>query len=156
MRFPFPVFLLLSVALFFSCSPRDHTQFMFQPVPSDGWEQTDTIRFPLDTIRQGGTYAISIALRTATPMPYPYRSLTLTLRERITPMPERELSVRINLDETPTTFKSRGISMQQYIMCADTLHLPAGNAFGELLVVQAMQSRLLRGIRDVGIRLEKI
>lgn len=138
-----------------SCS-QSPAVFSFQPTPEDGWEQTDTIFFPIDTIREGGTYQVSIALRTNTAAPYPFRSLSLRLTERLSTIPEQSKTLSLKLDQEQATFESNGISIQQHIFIADTLRLPSKPTSGKILISHQMQSNLLHGIRDVGIRLEKL
>ena len=149
------LFLVIAI-LVASCGRNRPAVFSFQPAPGDGWEQTDTLSFSIDTIREGGTYQISIALRTNTATPYPFRTLSLLLTERLSSVPERSKTLSLKLDQEPAALESNGISLQQYIFIADTLHLPSAPVSGKIQVSHQMQSRQLNGIRDVGIRLEKL
>ena len=149
--------LLFALAMFVaSCSQRRPTVFSFQPAPVEGWEQTDTLSFPIDTIHESGTYILSVALRTNTATPYPFRNLSILLTERLSSTPERCKALSLELDREPDTFESNGISLKQYIFTADTLHLHSVPISGKIQVSHQMKSRHLHGIRDIGIRLEKL
>lgn len=146
-----PVSILLLYLLLFASCRRYHAEVVvFHTLPSDGWEQTDTIRFPIDTLDAQGTYQLSIGLRTSISSPYPFRNLQLNIQEKISSLPQRSHTISI-----PISTNHHGTTLKEYLLPVDTIQLPP-KATGEILITHHMRNNPLYGIRDLGVKLIEI
>lgn len=124
-----------------------------RPLPLDGWEQCDTIRFPVDSIPEAGNYRLRIDLRTTND--YSYQSIYLEIRQAWdAPRMSRCDTVRCQLATAGGDVTGAGISLFQYAFPFAVQRLEQGQ-HGELVVRHIMRRDLLRGLASIGLKIEK-
>lgn len=155
MRHTLLYILQASLLTLCACNASRDEAFTFLPVPSDGWEQTDTLRFPIDTLRQGGTFQLCIDIRTSASRPYPFRNASLSIIQQWNGDTARTRHLTCALASSDGSIAGSGVSYRQVEFPADTLSLRAGSC-GEILLSHHMSQRVLHGISDVGIRLRRL
>ena len=138
-----------------SSSCEQHTVAHIQrSLPLDGWEQSDTIRFVIDSIPATGDYQLGIDLRTTDD--YPYQSIYLKIEQTWeAPRMSRCDTLRCQLATADGEVAGAGISHFQYTFPLAVQHLEAGQ-YGQLVVRHIMQCDLLHGMASIGIKLEKL
>ena len=77
-----PLFVLL-LLIVVGCGQRRVETYCFRATPVDGWETTDSLVFPIDTVHQAGRYRLSIGVRTSAANPYPFQTLALSITTRL-------------------------------------------------------------------------
>lgn len=128
--------------------------FAYQPTPVDGWEMTDSLTFSIDTVRTAGTYRLTVGLRTSASHAYPYRDVTLQIVERISGRPQYVVNTNCHLTNAEGDISGHGIASYQYAFDIGTMQLQERDT-GTITIRHLMRDPILRGITDVGIRLER-
>lgn len=146
--------ILLIVLCAVACG-HSPVAYEYRATPVDGWEPGDTLRFQVDTIRHGGTYNLSIGLRTSVSEPYPYQTLWLGVRQHWH-NPERVSldTVECRLNDPDGDVTGDGVSLYQYEQVCKSVQLTDGD-YGEISVFHIMSCEILPGIREVGIKVER-
>lgn len=147
------LFLLLSLLLS-ACKPGGTATFAYQPTPVEGWDKTDSLTFSIDTVRAGGTYRLSVGLRTSASHAYPYRDITLQIVERISGQPQRVVHTNCHLTNAEGDISGTGIASYQYVFDIETVSLPEKST-GTITIRHLMRDPILSGITDVGVKLER-
>lgn len=137
-----------------SCRPSDTATFAYQPTPVDGWEVTDSLCFPIDSIVQSGEYTLSIGVRTSSAHPYPYRDIAFQVVERIGGRKTRRLNTTCHLTDSAGDVSGKGISTYQYAFDVDRIHLTEGDT-GTIIIRHHMRDPILPGITDVGVKVSR-
>ncbi|MBR1732932.1 MAG: gliding motility lipoprotein GldH [Alloprevotella sp.] len=146
---------LAAIALLCGCRPGA-AKFAYKPLPPAGWDAAESVTFPVDSVPADGFYVLTVGLRTSAARPYPYRSVTLRVSTRIPDTAqERTKELALPLADTWGDTGGSGTTLFQYEQTADTLQLRGGQR-GTIRIAHAMRDRLLTGITDIGIRLERL
>lgn len=146
---------LVSVALLCGCRPGA-AKFAYKPLPPSGWDTAEAVSFPVDSIPADGFYVLTIGLRTSAARPYPYRGITLRIGTRFPDTAQmRTKDLALPLADTRGDTEGNGTTLFQYEHTADTLHLRRGER-GTIRIAHAMRDRVLTGITDIGVRLERL
>ena len=88
--------ILLTALLFFTGCEKGTVIHRYQPTPIEGWEKDDTISFSTDTIKNDGTYNLSIGIRNTSE--YRYVDLWLIVKSRFcNPIYERTDTINGNI-----------------------------------------------------------
>ena len=142
------LFLLLLFA-FTSCE-KDMVYHRYQPIPFEGWNRKDTLIYVLPGGLTGKTYRLEMGIRHNET--YPYRDLWIEIYHLLIPYGTHERLHLYLADETGN-WKGKGNagSLYQYTASGFTLNLQPGDSI--LQIVHIMETDLLEGITDVGIRL---
>ena len=144
---------LLVIAGISSCHRRDAV-YQYCSLPADGWESSQTLTFPIDSLPQGGSFRLHVHLRTSSVETYPYRKLWLEVRQHWQhTATTRTHTLVCNLTTEEGHPDGQGVSLYQYAFPLDTISLPHG-AKGHISVRHIMRSPLLPGVSEVGLRLE--
>lgn len=144
---------ILAIAGISSCQQRD-AAYSYHSLPAAGWESSQTLTFPIDSLSQGGTFHLHVHLRTSSVEAYPYRKLWLEVRQTWQhPAIVRTDTLACSLASEEGHPTGQGISLYQYAFPLCTLNLPEG-ANGQISIRHIMQSHLLPGVSEVGLRLE--
>ena len=154
MKYPLTLGVLILCVLF-SCR-TDTCEFSYRTVPLNGWDMSDSMVFPVDSIVADGYYQISVGLRTSAARPYPYRHLSLEVAYSLADSMQVGKHVyNLLLTDSLGDVNGSGISLYQYEHVVDTLHLCSQQS-GVITVRHAMRDRVLQGISDVGIRIRSL
>lgn len=146
---------VLLLALLQGCTRHDPTRsFVTRTVAPEGWDAGERLDFPVDTLAEGGLYVLHVGLRTSASDAYPYRNLALRVASRF-PGAHRTRLLHFRLTDEHGDVQGAGISRYQYDAPADTLRLAPGTA-GTVGISHAMRRRVLPGIVDLSIRLERV
>ncbi len=149
------IILLLSVAAAVcSCKSDETVYYSFQPVPTRGWQPNDTITFSVQVPDSQTTYRLYIGVRNRND--FAYRDLELSV-SCIAPgnhaQPVRNLGLRLADDDG--FWLGIGIGAL-YQSCIPACHIPidsAGTYYFKL--AHTLPDSLLKGINDIGIKLER-
>lgn len=158
---------VLTFALFalLLASCQDKTVFhQYAATDIEGWDVTERVDFPIDTLAAGGTFQPTLHLRTTTGGEYPFQSIAIAVKQRwVLPAATAQRTDNILFDRTDTLqcrFTTtaghrleKGISRSQYAYPLPILQLPAG-AVGSVSIVHLMRKETIPGISDVGFSLE--
>ena len=146
--------LMLAAVLASACRP-DAAAFSYAATPVDGWQPTDTLRFPVDSLREEGSYSLTLGVRTSTSVPYPYRSLTLRVSQHWQ-CPDTVLcdTVCVPLTDEQGNPAGRGITLYQLEQPFARHSFRTGQR-GEIRISHLMRAGLLQGIESVGVRVER-
>lgn len=146
--------LLLCAAMMAACRHKP-AAFEYCPTPVEGWEGSDTLHFRVDTIREGGTYSLSLGVRSSASLPYPFQRLYVVVRQHWHhPEALHYDTVACELVSPDGKMQGRGVSIYQYICPVGECELAEGQT-GEVTVHHIMRREILPGITDVGIRIER-
>lgn len=146
---------ILAIAGISSCQQRDAV-YRYCSLPAEGWESSQTLTYPIESLPQSGCFQLHIHLRTSTVEAYPYRKLWLEVRQHWQqPAIMRTDTLVCQLASEEGHPIGQGVSLYQYAFPLDTIRLPQG-AKGRIAIRHIMQSPLLPGVSEVGLRLENI
>ena len=149
-----PLFVLL-LLIVVGCGQRRVETYCFRATPVDGWETTDSLVFPIDTVHQAGRYRLSIGVRTSAANPYPFQTLALSITTRLQGKKAQRDTALCSLTDKDGDVNGQGVSLYQYVFPVDELHLENGQT-GTITVQHLMRRNLLPGVANVGIRLDRI
>ncbi|WP_347719855.1 gliding motility lipoprotein GldH [uncultured Alloprevotella sp.] len=149
-----PLFVLL-LLIVVGCGQRRVETYCFRATPVDGWETTDSLVFPIDTIHQAGRYRLSIGVRTSAANPYPFQTLALSITTRLQGKKAQRDTALCSLTDKDGDVNGQGVSLYQYAFPVSELHLEKGQT-GTVTVQHLMRRNLLPGVANVGICLERI
>lgn len=149
-------FLLLAFLLFLlaGCGKRP-AAFEFRNTPVEGWEAGDTLHYHIDTLRRAGDYRLSLGLRTSAATPYPFQSIWLVVRQQWhNPDTLFVDTLECRLTNSKGDVTGDGVSLYAYSQEMRTLPLAEGTS-ADVKITHIMRREMIRGIVDVGIRLDK-
>ena len=141
--------LLLPLLLFLAAGCTEGVSSRFYTMETDGWEQEDTLSFPLDSVTAPGRYALTLTLRLSAARPYPYTDICL-LYERLLPSDTASRELSLPLTEGRNDMSGSGVSLYAYDVPLDTLQLREGES-GLFRLAHTMRLSPLTGVRDVGL-----
>ncbi len=145
----------MSLCAFSSCQEKRTAAFQYAPVPVEGWETGDTLHFPIDTIREGGDYLLTVGVRTSASKPYPFRSIWLLIcQHRHNPESFSRDTLECQLANERGDALGNGTSLYTSTQPWRTLQLPEGSS-ADITITHIMRRDILQGVTDVGIKLEK-
>lgn len=149
--------LLLSIIMLVSAScMRRPVAFEFQSTPIEGWETGDTLHYCIDSLHHGGNYRLQIGLRTSAATPYPFQSIWLVVRQHWHNPDTLVIdTMEFKLTNSKGDVAGSGISLYSYTQELGHLQLEEGSS-AEVKIMHIMRREMIRGIVDVGIRLDKI
>ncbi len=144
--------ILLTALLFFTGCEKGTVIHRYQPTPIEGWEKDDTISFSTDTIKNDGTYNLSIGIRNTSE--YRYVDLWLIVKSRFcNPIYERTDTIKCIINNYDADIGSTGIFVHNHIYPIPPLKLKKGQT-GVISINHYMHNRSLKGISDLGIHME--
>lgn len=154
MRFSYlilPAVLLLCAA----CRPR--TPFhRYLPVPTEGWDRTDTLRFDFVPRDTGGVFRTSLGLRFTEAMPY--QDLWLVVERRIAhhrDVRAHRDTLHVPLGTDRGRWTVEGSVLHETEVRADTFSLTRTQPVS-FLVYHVMSRQSLPGVTEVGVKVERI
>lgn len=139
------IFLISSL---WSCnvSPSYH---QYKPTSTEGWEQGDAIQFPIDSLLQGGEYALSVGVRATEA--YPFQTLYLLVEQNFSkPVLTRRDTVKCILTNKQGDLDGSGLRVMQYSFHVGKIALHKGQS-GMITIRHIMRREILPGVSDVGI-----
>lgn len=152
--------LLLSIASLFlaiGCSSpqEDNIIFSYRQLPDNSWDRQEKIRFPIDSITHSGLYRLSVALRTTSEVPF--QKVAVVVEESFAhPHFYRRDTIYVSLTDTRGNIEGHGLVLYNYVMPdSQALYLHRGQK-GSVGVSHIMRRMQLDGIRDIGIRIDRI
>lgn len=148
----------LVVPLLWGCRPRT-LFYEFQPVTTEGWCCTDTLRFaPLSVPEEGG-YSLNLVVRFGNR--FQYRDLWMVVEQRLQEvgakhrmhyLPHRD-TVHLVLANEEGKWLTPGVVAHEEDAFVGQLHLLETETL-EVLVYHIMSEQELQGLTEVGIRLD--
>lgn len=145
--------LLLALGVTLAACTRSTLIHVYRNVPAEGWDQSDVLSFPLDTVRHGGVYNLSIGVRTTNL--YPYQKLWIVVETALC-NPDTAFA-----DTLACTFvgddgikNGKGTDTQQYDFHLGQTLLQQGQS-GTVSVRHIMRREVVPGVSDIGIRISK-
>ena len=135
-----------AVCFLSSCSD-DTVYFSYQTVDDEQWEKSDNLYFDIVPKRHSGKCSGFVVLRMNDK--YPFRNLSLNVETSGRGIPCRHK--RVDFD---VTRNYRGIRHNDFIMPLDTFSVSEGDTL-HIRIAHDMKKQVLRGITNVGVKLEK-
>ncbi len=141
------------IILFFSCNQND-VYFKYQQVPKSGWHKDSLLSFDFKTSNENDLYNVYLHLRHDEKYPYQNIWLLLTVKNRENFLQNDTLEIKLS-----DPFGNR-IGVGKSIKEITTLHEQniafSDSGFYHLDVKHGMSDSLLQGIKEIGIRIEKV
>ena len=126
----------------------------YVPVAEEGWDKEDTLILKTDTLYETATYSVEVNLRTTAE--YPYKQVMLMVEEKVLPNKAKRVfpvTFQIASDEGLRNGEKllyyeldRQLALQQ---------LSQGDSL-QFRIYHKMRRQVLPGIKDVGIKIEKV
>ena len=145
--------LLVAVMLFTACT-GEVAYHHYEHVAEEGWDKEDTLILKTDTLYETATYSVEVNLRTTAE--YPYKQLMLMVEEKLLPNKAKRVfpvTFQIASDEGERNGEKllyyeleKQLAMQQ---------LSQGDSL-QFRIYHKMRRQTLPGIKDVGIKIEKV
>lgn len=145
------------LAVVFSAACKENAAaYTFSSTPVDGWERSDVLTFPVDSVTSEGDYRIDVSVRTSSARAYPFRTLWLVVGQQWkNPAEVRSDTVVCRLVNDDGDPDGRGVSLLQYDFPVDTVRLVSGTC-GQITVRHIMRRDILLGISDIGVKVTPI
>lgn len=141
------------IILFFSCNQND-VYFKYQQVPKSGWHKDSLLSFDFKTSNENDLYNVYLHLRHDEKYLYQNMWLLLSLKNRENFLQNDTLEIKLS-----DPFGNR-IGVGKSIKEITTLHEQniafSDSGFYHLDVKHGMSDSLLQGIKEIGIRIEKV
>lgn len=148
---------LLAMATFSGCSSpqEDNVIFRYRQMPDNSWDRQDSIIFNIDSVSHSGLYRLSVALRTTSEVPF--QSVAVVVEEDLRrPHFYRKDTVNVVLTDRRGNIEGNGLVLHNYLMPdAKVIRLRRGQR-GRVKVSHIMRRMQLDGIRDIGVRIQRI
>jgi gliding motility-associated lipoprotein GldH len=126
----------------------------YEHVAEEGWDKEDTLILKTDTLYETATYSVEVNIRTTAE--YPYKQLMLMVEEKLLPNKAKRVfpvTFQIASDEGERNGEKllyyeleKQLAMQQ---------LSQGDSL-QFRIYHKMRRQTLPGIKDVGIKIEKV
>ena len=147
------VMLLSLTTLFTACETNDTAYHKYISINGEGWVNSDTLVFRVDTLRRYGDYTTYVCLRTR--HDFPYRYLSVIVDQTVMPKTRskhREVTVEIvNRDGAQ---EGTGINHRIYEVPLFTEWLGPGDSV-RIAIKHNMSRETMPGIIDVGVKLKR-
>lgn len=147
--------LSLILVLALTGCERRPAAFAFRSSPVDGWEQGDTLRFHIDSLRKAGDYQLTLGLRTSASTPCPFQCIWLVMRQQWhNPDTLINDTIECRLTDTKGDVLGDGVSLYTITCPVRQLQLHQGTS-ADISIHHIMRREMLTGVSDVGIRLDR-
>lgn len=140
----------LCAALVAACQ-ADTLYHTYQPVPSEGWQATDTLRFDLPERTDEGSGYVLVDLRVSEKVPY--RLLRLVLEQRTDSFRLRD-TLAIPLADNQGRWLARGTVLYEFESESIPLRMPSRQP-RQLLLYHIMPCQTMPGVTEAGVRVSK-
>lgn len=141
----------LAVMLVMASCQRGTVMHEYRNTPAGGWDQSDMLVYPLDTVKEAGEYNVDIGVRTTNM--FPYKKLWLVVEsELVNPDTTFADTLMCDFNEEGGVSARRGLNAYQFDFRLRTITLREGQS-GKLVVHHIMRREILPGVSDVGVRL---
>lgn len=144
--------VLTAALLLTACT--DGTVFdRYAHTPHGGWDRAEALTFDVDSLPQDGLYGMELGLRADTD--YPFMSITVIVDCEA--WPSRTWwhdTLQCQLVDDKGNTLGRGISNYQYAFHIADRHWRQGDSL-HIAVRHHMRREVLRGINDIGIKIDK-
>lgn len=143
---------LCLVAALCVASCRDATVMHFyRETPVEGWDQSDALVYPIDTVQADGLYNMEVGVRTTNG--YPYQKLWLTISAELhNPDTAFVDTLACGFVDAGGARDGSGTDTYQYCYNVGPVELRRGQT-GAFKIQHIMRREILPGISDIGIRL---
>ena len=147
------IMLLLAVCMAVSSCKRSTIMHFYCNVPVEGWDQSDVLAFPLDTVGEGGIYNLDIGVRTTNE--YPYQKLWLAVDAELS-NPDTVFNDTVDcvFADKSGVRSGSGTNMYQYDFSLGSVVLEKGQT-GKFSVHHIMRREIIPGVSNIGLRLSK-
>lgn len=112
----------------------------YLPVSEEGWNMNDTLNFRVDSLEKGGTYVLTLALRTASASAYPYNKLQLVVENQWYDFPTHSNGLDGKNDSLNVKGESSYTNKENTQAQENTLHQQGdvANSYGDTLTSQGV------------------
>ncbi|MGI6231719.1 MAG: gliding motility lipoprotein GldH [Prevotella sp.] len=126
----------------------------FEHASLSGWEKTDTLRYNVPKINEGGRYCMELGMRLT--KAYPYQSLTLIIERKVLPSRQTKSdTIECKIVSPEGRVLGRGITLNQYHFHVAEFSLKESDSL-HVSITHNMKREILPGISDVGIEISKL
>ena len=140
--------LISTICLAFASCETKTAYHYYQSIPSNGWEQTDTLIFHFPTSLVSHDYMLCFGIRHL--QNYLYKDIWLAMS---TPSMQHPDTIHLYLANQQGLWKGRGTSGGIYQYASDSIPISLLKSDSTLRIWHIMQDTSLHNISDVGIRL---
>lgn len=138
-----------------SSPQEENVIFRYQQLANNSWDRQDNIVFRIDSVSHSGLYRLSVVLRTTSEVPF-QRVAVVVEQAFERPRFYRKDTVMASLTDVRGNMEGKGLVLYNYVFPdSHALHLYRGQR-GNVRVSHIMRRMQLDGIRDVGIRIQRI
>ncbi len=147
------IILTVTLCIFISCDPKRIFE-EYKPVESKGWHKDSVMVFSVDLQDTYGLYNMYLNVRNRGT--YPNRNIWLSISTHFPDGRLRTDTVEILLADPSGRWKGSGIGdlFDNQILYRKDMKLPVRGEY-QFVIKQAMRPLRLKGIQDVGMRLER-
>lgn len=147
------VMLLMLATLFAACETDDTAYHKYYSIANEGWTNSDTLTFNVDTLRRYGDYTTYLCLRTR--HDFPYRYMSVTVDQTVMPKTRRKhREATMEIVNKDGAQEGTGINHRIYEVPLFTEWLGPGDSL-RIVVKHNMSRETMPGIIDVGIKLKR-
>lgn len=147
------IFILSSLSLslwILTACEKDTVYYSYQPIPFKGWGKTDTLTYVLPNELTGKTYQLEIGIRHNET--YPFRDIWIEFHHPLLPDSTTEkIHIQLAGENGRWYGKGNAGNLYQYTEKGPELVLQPGDSI--IQIIHVMNTTLLQGISDIGIRL---
>mgnify|MGYP002623964298 FL=1 len=140
----------LCTALLAACH-SDTLYHTYLPLPSEGWQATDTLRFDLPELTDAHSGHVLVDLRVSEQIPY--RLLRLVLEQRTDSIRLRD-TLAIPLADHQGQWLAKGTVLHEFETESVPLRLPSQQP-RQLLLYHIMSRQTMPGVTEAGVRVTK-
>ncbi|MBQ7444304.1 MAG: hypothetical protein IJS59_10660 [Bacteroidaceae bacterium] len=138
----------LAMVLAVAACGRRPLIYEYQPVATQEWNATDTLRFHTPPAPRAGRYAVSVGLRASDMVAW--RDVWLVLESRTRQNRHRD-TLHIILASDRARWHTRGNVLHETEQSAAVLNLDSAQE-AQLLVYHIMAHQALKGLTEVGVK----
>ncbi len=146
------------ITLLTACQQRP-VLYQYTKVSQEGWHSFDTLYYEVPSLPAAGTYTFTLGARFTNS--YPYGDLWLVLEQRyggdsisLTPEVRHRDTLHLQADFMANKWQSRGTTFHDVEAEVTTTHLTPQQMPLKLLVYHIMRRQRLKGISDIGVRMD--
>lgn len=146
--------ILLGAVMLLAACTGEVAYHHYETVAEEGWDKEDTLILKTDTLYQTATYSVEVNLRTTAA--YPYKEVVMMVEEKLLPNKAKRVfpvTLQVATDEGLRNGEKllyyeleKQLALQQ---------LSQGDSL-QFRIYHKMRRQTLPGIKDVGIKIEKV
>ena len=145
--------MLMTALLLTACNYYNKVYDKYVHADARGWEKNEPITFGIDSLDEGGQFAMVLGLRIGDN--YPFQNLQIVVDQTIYPSQQTLHDViECQVTDRNGIMLGQGVSIHQHTLPVRRYHYQKGDSI-TVRVRHNMKREILPGIMDVGIMLKK-